>query len=232
MPDTRTKSNNQESSTNIYELIKKISDKLDVLSEQVKDLASKLDHQNKAISILQSDFIEIAKKNNDLEQRSREHCRRIWGLQHAAVNTNDPLEISTIVFNALKPILDIAKLNKIIEEIPNRFELIDTAHILPKGKLPVHPIHVRLRSKNYWMVIMKSKKEYFKNSGNKWSIGDELTAANAKLLKQTKNRDDVKSAWMASTKIKFKKINDEKIYIADISEHLIQQKKSIIHDSV
>ena len=82
------------------------------------------------------------------------------------------------------------------------------------------------------MVIMKSKKEYFKNSGNKWSIGDELTAANAKLLKQTKNRDDVKSAWMAGTKIKFKKINDEKIYIADISEHLIQQKKSIIHDSV
>ena len=67
MPDTRTKSNNQESNTAILDLIKIISDKLDVLSEQVKDLASKLDHQNKAISALQSDFIEIAKK----KQRSR-----------------------------------------------------------------------------------------------------------------------------------------------------------------
>ena len=59
----------------------------------------------------------------------------------------------------------------------------------------------------------------FKNSGSKWSIGDELTAANTKLLKQTKNRDDVKSTWIAGTKIKYKKINDdEKIYIADIIE--------------
>ena len=59
MPKTR-KSNDQDLS--LHELIKTISDKLDALSVQVTDLASKLDHQNNAISVLQSDIIEITKK--------------------------------------------------------------------------------------------------------------------------------------------------------------------------
>ena len=39
-----------------------------------------------------------------------------------------------------------------------------------------------------------------------------------KLLKFTKNRNDMKSAWMAGIKIKYKKDNDKKVYIADINE--------------
>ena len=231
MPETR-KSNQEPTIIQLIEKIEKsqtelsnkldtligLPNKFDTLNLLVKDLATKLDKQSNVVSALQNEVHELVKKNNDYEQRSREHCFRIWGLKHTAANINDPLEMTSIVYNALKPILEVAKQNKIIDVIPNCFDLIDTAHILPKGKLPDHPIHVRLRSKNYRLMLLKSKKEFFQKSGEKWSIGDELTAINAKLLKFTKNRKDVKSAWPAGIKIKYKKIDDEKVYVADISE--------------
>ena len=225
MPGTR---NSNTEPINIHQLFDKIEKKLDtlvdlpskfdILNALVTDLSSKLDLQISAVSALKNEINDLVKKNNDHEQRSRDHCIRIWGLKHKAVNSKDPIEMSLVVYNAIKPILEVAKQNKLLDVIPNCFDIIDTAHILPKGKLADHPIHVRLRSKNYRLVLMKSKKEFFQNSGNKWSIGDELTAINAKLLKFTKNRNDVNSAWMAGIKIKYKKVNDEKVYTADINE--------------
>ena len=88
MPDTR-KSNTE---TNIPQLLEKLENKIDTLVDLpskfdtmnalVKDLATKLDLQISAVSALKNEINDLAKKNNDHEQRSRDHCIRIWGLKH------------------------------------------------------------------------------------------------------------------------------------------------------
>ena len=80
-------------------------------------------------------------------------------------------------------------------------------------------ILVRFRSKLLKAAIMKSKKEYFTaNPDEKFSLSDDLTQYNAKLLKQTKNHPDTESAWSLNGRIKYKKKGDTHVYTAKIHD--------------
>ena len=66
---------------------------------------------------------------------------------------------------------------------------------------------------------MRHKKAFFMNNpDNKFSITDDLTRKNSLLLKFTKERSDVASAWSSGGKIKFKlKSDPNKIHTASIT---------------
>ena len=87
-------------------------------------------------------------------------------------------------------------------------DFIDFAHVLPHKKDETPPVIVRLRSKSYKTILMKYKAAFFKTASVKFSIVDDLTRANAQLLKATKEREDVLQAWYRNGKIRFKLKSD------------------------
>ena len=59
---------------------------------------------------------------------------------------------------------------------------------------------------------------FFNNNATKFSITDNLTHLNSPLLKQTRERPDVSSAWSLNGKIKFKlKTDPVKVLTASIN---------------
>ena len=119
------------------------------------------------------------------------------------------------------PILSKAVESNFLDIVPTTFDLIDTIHLLParKGKTPA--IQVRFRSRMFKEAIMRNKKKFFEESENPSgapSIVDDITKKNADLLKATKNRDDVQSAWFFSGRVRYKlKSNPDKIEIAKLA---------------
>ena len=118
---------------------------------------------------------------------------------------------SKAVYNHLLPILKLAfKEEELSEEVPSFLEVIDISHKIKTNSEGPPPIHCRMRSKLLKDLIMRFKGMYFKTSDAelKFSIVEDLTPLNRQLLKQTKERADVESAWSMNGNIKYKKKDD------------------------
>ena len=190
------------------------------LKDEIKSIHTKLDSHYKLFTTNEKKMKKLESSVNDIEQHQRGHNIRIFGLALPSEDSNDPLSVSQHVYSlALKPILEIACEKKSLPSIPSFLETIDISHTLPSRDNTNPPIIVRLRSKLLRLVIMRHKKSFFtNNNAPNFSITDDLTRLNAMLLKQTRERSDVSSAWSLNGKIKYKVKSDPvKVLTASIN---------------
>jgi len=190
----------------LSDLVKKIEDlTLQVTNSSAKqdDTARKLDSYLTKHDILEKQTKSIEKGLNELEQHGRSHSCRFFGL--STPQENCPFSTSRAVYKSILPILSIAVEEKILDCVPSLLECIDMSHKLPARDDDTEPpVLVRFRSKLVRLAILKSKSKYFKTSGAKFSIVEDLTRKNQALLKSTKARDDVQSCWVRNGRIFYK----------------------------
>ena len=187
------------------------------LTEQIrlmnKNLNDSLDKQEK----LSRRISEVEILANDTAQHQRSHSVRIFGLQTTQEDNNDPFTVSSQVYEAILPILNIAVECKQLASVPPLLDTIDIAHILP-SRSGQNTIICRFRSKLMRLAVLRNKKTYFtKQSAIKFSISDDLTRLNYMLLKKTKENPDTTACWFANGKIKYRIKNDDKTHIASLA---------------
>ena len=154
---------------------------------------------------------------NDSAQHQRSHSVRIFGIQTAQDDINDPFTISNQVYEAILPILHTAVENKQLVSVPSLLDTIDIAHILP-SRSGQNTIICRFRSKLIRLAIMRNKKSYFtRQSAAKFSISDDLTRLNYLLLKKTKENPDTTACWFSNGKVKYRCKNDDKTHTASLA---------------
>lgn len=188
----------------LVDQVKKLSSLITSLEAKQAEISSKLDEHllNNDRLASRVSFIEL--RQNELEQHSRAHCCRLFGL--SVPDDNDPFITSEAVYAALLPILKLSVEDNFLKSVPSLLDTIDMSHKLPPTKENENtpPILVRFRSKLIRLAVLKTKGKYFKQSSNKFSIVEDLTKMNSALYKKTKDRQDVLSAWIRNGKIFYK----------------------------
>ena len=178
------------------------------LTEKITQMDSKLDSTLVKIEAVNTRVSTIEERLNQVEQHQRSHSIRIFGLK---MESKESTLWSTAhcVFDALKPILQLAVDAAALPTLPSVLEVIDIAHPLPSKDTATPPIIVRLRSKLYRAMILNFKASYFKQpEAVKFSIVEDMTKANALLLKTTKEKPDVLAAWFRNGRVKYKLSSD------------------------
>ncbi len=216
-----------------------ISDKLDGISEQLQAVRDRQDEQDtklarleklleqseaekaelkKENAVMKAEMITIKEKLNNLEQRNRAPCARIFNVPIAG----DPSDNNTVAVQVyqklLLPILNGATTSGLFEKIPSLSDTIESAHILP-GPKQNKPILCRFKSPRIKQIIMQSKKEYAPrspSSGDKqgallYPLYDDLTRDVYALMKKLGADVRVQAAWFANGSIRFRLNNADAV---------------------
>lgn len=117
----------------------------------------------------------------------------------------------------LLPILEAAKASGEIQSFPTCRFAIDTAFAIPAKNGTNCPVVVRLASLYLRNLVFRLKKDtlpkQFNSTTNKdrplYSIFEDLTPANFRLLGTFKGDERVKSAWTYNGQVKFRLLDDD-----------------------
>ena len=193
----------------IEDLSKILEDKLSKLDSKLDEALSKYGNVEKRVTNCESEI-------GHLLQRERGNNLRIIGLQIPTSPSHNVLTTADSVYkNLLEPIFQLALAEKVLPIVPSLLESIDACHTIhTKKPEEIPPIHCRLRSKVLRDVIFSFKSRFFKANKLQYSIYEDLTPATRSLLRKTKERDDVESAWTRNGRIKYKLKSSQEIHTA------------------
>ena len=217
-PKTRqgeiTEVSSDQSGSGTHDLIVKISLSL-------TDLHGKVDRIESQMSSTAADVTLLKTSLNDLEQHNRGECLKIFNFPVDKVASSNNVKYAKFLHEKLfSPILKLAVDDNYLDQVPSTLDFINLAHPLRSKSDRCPAIHVRLRSKIYKEALFRYKKSYFLSldkAVDKPTIVHDLTRQNADLLKRTKERVDVESAWFNSSKVCYKLKEDlSKVLVAKL----------------
>ena len=223
----------------LKDLVSGISAQLETISEQLQAVRDRQDKQDekferleklldasttenialkKENAELKSDVLVLKEKVNNLEQRNRAVCTRIFDLPiagDAADNNNVAVQLYQ---KLLFPILSGAKDSGKVKSIPNMSDTIETAHILP-GPKPNKPILCRFKTPFIKQLIMQGKKEFAPRGpsrGDKpgpllYPIFHDITRDSYLLMKKLGSDERVQASWFDNGAIRFRLTNSDAV---------------------
>ena len=197
------------------------NDKLNSFDNKLSGLDAKLTSIVEAQGKIEEKVSNLELQMNQQEQHDRSGNVKIFGLP--LKSPNNAFNCGTEVFKALLPILKLAvDANSDFLSMPTKpCEVIAIAHTSNSKNASQPTIHVRFTTKSWKSAVMAYKKEYFQSKpASVFSIADDLTALNLRLIKSLKARDNVSAVWFSNSRVKFKKANSERIHIAKPTEYL------------
>ena len=158
----------------LHELIEKLSEKIDGLTDQISNQSVMMEEQEKTIKSLtetvetQGAMIrELKEKDrlnknslNDREQYARNYSARIFGLKLPSEKPTVGEVLESVYDKLLHPILQLAYDDGKITEIPPVRTLIEYGHTLPSRKGGPPPIIVRFYSRELRSVVFRYKRKF------------------------------------------------------------------------
>jgi len=180
--------------------INSLNSKFDKLETNVSQLVERADIVDERLNVFEE-------KINEREQHSRNSSIRIFGYKLDAETSRDLMKTCESVYSSvLRPILQIAIKNKVLESMPTINELIEYGHMLPArkdkdGVTQPCPIIIRFQSRLHRLLIFRFKKQYLPNNRREVSIVDDLTAKNVAKLRELKNNATIDRAWSTARKL-------------------------------
>ena len=190
--------------------------------DSLKSLHSRFDDLNAKINNNTFKVQQMSSSLNALEQHSRASAIKILNFEVSPDISKNSVKFAKFLHSELfSPILKLAVDNGYLDSVPAPLEFVDAVHLLPSSKEGSTPaIHVRIRTKIYKEMLMRHKKLYFDSMDDSKKaplILDSITKLNAQLLKATRDREDVLTAWFFSGAVKYKtKADPEKVCTAKI----------------
>jgi hypothetical protein len=224
---THTTTNNT-----MEESLAKLHEKLDSFGGQLAKIDTleqtigKLVHENTAFreELRKKDIIidQLTEKVNRLDQSLRANSLRIHGLP--ITNNTPATEIPNIVFKEIiTPILEAAKASGDIpptHDPPLHFTLSSAFSIPSKKNSSSSPVIVKFYSESIRSLVFKHKRNALPTVTDlpsnrvrpKFSIYEDLTAANHTHLRSFADDPRIKSAWTYGGQIRFKPHHEDTIY--------------------
>ena len=217
-----------------------ISNQLEEIINQLREVKDRMVEQDRKFDRLETLLTETKKENgelkseniklkeelssckeriNHLEQRNRADCVRVFDLPISGDSSDNEVVQQQLYQKVLLPILNGAKANGQIRNIPSIEETIEVAHILP-GQKNHKPILCRFRSQRVKQLIMRNKKDFAPRTGSKGErpgaychpLYDDITRDTYALMKKIGADERVQASWYASGTIKFRLLNSETIH--------------------
>ena len=180
--------------------IDSLNNKFDKLETKVSKLEERADIVDERLNVLEE-------KINEREQHSRNSSIRIFGYKLDPETSKDAIKTCESVYSSvLRPILQIAVKNKVLDSMPAMNQLIEYGHTLPArkdkdGVTQPCPIIIRFQSRLHRLLVFRYKKEYLPNNRREVSIVDDLTAKNVAKLRELKNNANIDRAWSTAGKL-------------------------------
>jgi hypothetical protein len=212
------------------ELMADMSSKLTSLTEEVRKTNSALLQVKKENEQLKETVKNQAEEIADLrnEVNERELHARSWSIRvinlpiPAGQESNNRVVMNTVYKELVEPILEGARANGEISNIPPIDNILEVAHILP-GKAAKKPVIVRFHSRYWRSLLFKFRKDHApredaaSNTSSrpprmKYPFFEDLTKATFRQLKKIQTDERVGAAWTVSGVIRFKMDGDDTIY--------------------
>ncbi len=191
-------------------------DRLETLLTEAKEENGKLKKENIKLKEELSTFKE---RVNQLEQRNRSDCVRVFDLPISGDSSDNTIVQSQLYQKLLLPILKGAKENGQISVIPTVDETIEVAHVLP-GQKHNKPVLCRFKSQRLKQLIMRNKKDFAprvnSSKGDRpgaycFPVFDDVTRDTYSLMKRLGADDRVQASWFANGTIKYRLVDSETI---------------------
>ena len=213
--------------SNYQEIKEQLSQQKEVtikLEEKVKTLEDENKEMKVEINNLKSGVNTLERNVNDREQYARSWSVRISGLKVPKEEEErlgkDRAVMKWSYDKILKPILNAAKTKGDIETVPSAYHtLLENGHYIYKkqrgraadGGEDIPHIIVRFCSRHMRNVVLRNKKASTPTPTSaevvagvkKYSIYEDLTAANYKLLKSAIDDKRILRAWTVDGKLRF-----------------------------
>jgi len=131
------------------------------LKNENKQLKAEARENEKKIEDLNERNNQLENRLHSLEQHHRGWSARIMNIPLTTEEENDNFRVRDAVYNmALRPILEGAVKEKLIQNIPTADQLLETAHVLPGKPGKPKPVILRFFNRNMRDIIFKLKKSY------------------------------------------------------------------------
>ena len=226
-------------SKSLEELVNGLSNQLEAISEQLKEVRDKQDDHETSLnnlkqllqeaksenaelkkvnSELKAEQVILKEKINGLEQRNRAHCIRVFDLPING-DSSDNDNVSTQLYQKLLlPILTYAKNNGHIKAIPPLQDTIEVAHILP-GQKTHKPILCRFKQLAIKQTILHNKKEAAPRGpgrGDKpgpflFPMFEDVTRDSYLLMKKLSADERVQASWFAGGSVRYRLTSSDTI---------------------
>jgi hypothetical protein len=198
--------------------------KIDVLEKTINNLLQENTIFREKLQEKDAIIDQLTEKVNRLDQSMRVNSVRIHGLP---VNSDTPAsQVPNIVYREIiLPIFEVAKQSGDLPPTAEpvlHFTLVNAFAIPAKKNAPSSPVIVKFFSEFIRGLVFKHKRAALPTTTDlssnrvlpKYSIYEDLTAANHTLLRSFADDPRVKSAWSFGGQVRFKPHHEDRIYKA------------------
>lgn len=189
----------------VVELLHGLQSSMDKVNNRVESLCIKMEEVTMKVSDQERKIDDVKMAINNLEQRNRNSSIRVFGLEVDDPTSKCALLTAKLVFNVvIKPILEVAVSKGELQAVPEIFNVIEYAHVIPNKKTSTTPIIIRLQSRIYRTCIFRHKKAVLSSddSLNTVFINEDLTTENYRKLQEVKQLPTTLKAWTVSGRIR------------------------------
>ena len=211
----------------LYELVlanQTILNELTLKTEMITQLSTKVTNLEAKVETLEKEMKDMQGNVNDREQYARSWSIRINGLDVSKEEEDrlgkDRAVMKKAYDRVLKPILQAAKDEGVIESVPSSYyNLLENGHKLQyfkrPGAKPSKPgppaVIVRFSSRFMRNTVLRNKRKHTPNpsaaevvaGSSKYSIYEDLTRMNFQLLKSLIEDTRFSKCWTVDGKIRF-----------------------------
>ena len=199
--------------------------KIDLLMakvDEIRVLEAKVETLESTVSTLSGTVDQLKEQVNHRDQQLRGNSARVYGLSTSADEDDDARSLVKRVYKAIvKPVLVVAKANKLIDTIPNMQCTIQDAYrvrvfagqsrIAGQLSQPPAPIIIKFVSPAVRLAFFRSKRlglpapsEADKAAGTKkYGVSEDLTGPNYKKFKEMVASDRVEKVWSVDGRLRY-----------------------------
>lgn len=239
----KNKSATEEFQQELLDRIANLSEKLDTMDSRLIALTTEKDMLKNTVQEQAKEIASLRNGLNEREQYARNWSMRCLNIPIPVHSETDTRFVMHCLYDTLlHPILEGAKAEGEIVNIPDCNTLLETAHILP-GKNGAKPVIARFYSRYWRNLIFRHRKQYApKDTSNataatasngtrnnaarqKFPFFEDLTRASFLKLASIKEKKEVIAAWTVNGSIRFRVQGSDTTYkvgnLADTFESII-----------
>lgn len=227
----------------IEDLLRTFNSRFDNLERMLNAVTKENQELRATLKDRDEELYRMKERLNEQEQYARNWSVRVLNLRLPKADATQPIQVMRHVYNnVLLPILEGARDDGEIDDIPSCDSILETAHILPSKQDKIPPIICRFYNRNVRALIFRMKKKHAirdppepRQKMGKFThpIYEDLTRPNFNKYLAVSKTPGVTAVWTINGSIRYKMENDENVYkVQKVFEPFQPGKKTSERDSL
>ena len=213
-------------------LLKKM-DEFSAVRVEVEEMRVAVSTLMETVASQGREIMSLKEQANSRDQQLRSSSVRLYGFGHAAEDATDPRALSKRVYDSVvKPVLAVAKANKMIDVLPQlanaitevyRVRVFTTQELIPglppPPPPPPAPVIIKFANPAIRLAFLRCKKEHTpapldsdKAAGTKkYTASEDLTGPTYKMFKAMVDSPLVDKVWTVDGRLRFTVPGDKSV---------------------